>query len=100
MIGKKSYELSIAGVTYKVKSSLDEQTVHQLVSYVDEKINESIVATKSGSLQNASVLAALNIAEEYLLLKKKAQVQMTKLESKALKLAQDIENTRPHKAQA
>lgn len=98
--GKKTYELNIAGVNYKLKSALDEQTVHQLASYVDQKINEAMTSTKSGSLQNASILAALNIAEEYLLLKKKAQVDLNKLEHQALRLAQDIENTRPHKANA
>ena len=35
---KKSYEFEIAGMPYKLKSSHDEQTVRELVEYVDQKV--------------------------------------------------------------
>ena len=61
---KTLYELSIAGLPFKLKSSHDEQTVQQLVEFVDQKVKEALQATKSGSFQSAAILAALNIAEE------------------------------------
>ena len=54
-------------------------------------------ATKNGSFQNAAVLAALNMAEEMLLLKKRAQAELEKLELKAQKLSEDIENSKMNK---
>ncbi len=92
-LDKKTYEFQIAGVPYKLKTSHDPSTVEELVRYVDEKINSAISATKSGSFQNASILAALNIAEELLLLKRKAVKQLDLLESKAQRLASDLESS-------
>ena len=91
---KKSYEFEIAGMPYKLKSSHDEQTVRELVEYVDQKVKQALAATKSGSFQSAAVLAALNIAEELILLKHKAQHELDALELKAVKISHDLNNSR------
>jgi len=91
---KKTYEFMIAGLPYKLRSSHDEQTVQELVEFVDDKIQQAINATKSGSVQSAAVLAALNIAEELILLKKRARKEIEKIEDRALKLSQDLENSK------
>lgn len=94
---KKTYDFKIAGVPYKIKSSHDEPTLEQLVAYVNQKVTEAMKVTKNSSFQNAAVLASLNIAEEMILLKRRAQAELDKLEAKALKLAQEIENTKANK---
>lgn len=94
---KKLFHFKIAGVSYKIKTSHDENTVHELVDYVNAKVTEALSVTKNSSFQNAAVLAALNIAEEMILLKRRAHAELDKLESKALKLSQDLENSKASK---
>lgn len=95
---KPTFDFRIAGVSYKIKTSHDEQTLQTLVEYVNGKVTEAMKATKNSSFQNAAVLASLNIAEEMILLKRRAQAELEKLEQKALKLAQEIENTKANKS--
>ena len=94
---KRTYDFKIAGVSYKIKSSHDEKTVNELVSFVNERVTEALSATKNSSFQNAAVLAALNIAEEMILLKRKAQNELDKLEHKAQRIVQDLENSKTNK---
>jgi cell division protein ZapA len=91
---KNSYDFDIAGLPYRLKTPHDPQTVHELVSFVDFKVKEALAATKSGSFQSAAVLAALNISEELILLKKKAHHDLDLLEEKAQRLADDIDETK------
>lgn len=94
---KKTYDFQIAGMPYRLKSQHDEATVNELVKFVDQKMNQAMSATKSGSFQSSAVLAALNIAEELILLKRRAHRELDALEEKALKLAQDLENSKINK---
>ena len=89
---KKTYELSIAGVSFKLKTFQSEETVQELAELVDEKIAQAMAATKSGSLQNSAVIAALNIAEELILLKRMARSELERLEKKAVQLSSDIKD--------
>jgi cell division protein ZapA len=91
---KTTYEFQIAGLPYKLKSLHDEQTVEELVEFVDQKVKQALSVTKSGSFQSAAVLAALNIAEELILLKRKAHRELDLLEEKTLKLAESIEDSK------
>lgn len=84
----------IAGLPYKLRSSHDEETVNELVEFVDSKIQQAINATKSGAFQSAAVLAALNIAEELILLKKRARKEIERIEDRAMKLSQDLESSK------
>lgn len=88
---KKLFEVHIADHQFRLRSSQDEAFVHELVKIVDQRIKQALSATKSGSVQNAAVLAALNIAEELMLLKKKALREIALIEEKALRLSQDLE---------
>jgi cell division protein ZapA len=94
---KKTFDFKIAGVPYKLKTSHEEQTVNELVEFVNGKITEAIAVTKNSSFQNAAVLAAFNIAEEMILLKQRAQAELDKLEARALRLSEDLENSRINK---
>ncbi len=92
------YEVEIAGIALRLKSSHDQQTVNELVQLVDGKIREALPLTKTGSVQNASILASLHLAEEYILLKRKANVELSALEQKALKLISDLETSQSSSA--
>ncbi len=91
MVSKETYELQIAGVTFKLKTSHDPATVNELVHSVDSRIQQAMTHLKSGSFQNATILAALNIAEELLLLKRRTDKELEKLEEKVSRLSTDIE---------
>ncbi len=88
---RRQFEFEIAGIPYKIKSNHDEKTVKELVQFVETRVQQAMAVTKSGSLQSAAILAALNIAEELILLKRQALSEVEILEEKALKLIESIE---------
>ena len=92
--GSKLYEVEIAGVPLRLKSSHDEQTVNELVASVDQKVREALPLTKTGSIQNAAILASLHLAEENLTLRRKAKAMLEKLENKTQKVISELENSR------
>ncbi len=91
---KQTYNFLIAGVPYKLKTSHDDATVQELVDFVNNKMTQALALTKNGSYQNAAVLTAMNIAEELILLKRKANRELEKLEEKAIQLSIDLENSK------
>jgi len=93
----RSFEFMIAGVPYKLRTNHDEVTVQELVDFINSKMNHFLRGTKNGSFQNAAVLTAMNLAEELLLLKKKASQELERLEEKTLKIAMDLENSKIQK---
>lgn len=88
---KKTHQFLIAGVPYKLKTSHDDATVQELVNFVNSRMEESLAATKNGSFQNAAVLTAMNLAEELILLKRRAHRELERLEERALALSVDLE---------
>lgn len=94
---KQTFDFKIAGVPYKIKTSHDTEMVQELVQFVGHKVDEAMKNTKNGSFQNAAVLAALNIAEELILLKRRARAELQKLEEKTLRLSLEIDNSKSKK---
>lgn len=90
---KKIYEVEIAGLPLKIKAQQDEKTVRYLVEFVDKRISQALKSTKSGSIQSAAVLACLNVAEELIMLKQKAHLELERLETKAKKSLADLESS-------
>jgi len=66
-------EIEIYGQKYKirVKGEEDEKYINHLTSYVDQKMHEVAVKSKSADMLKIAVLAALNIADEFFLSQKK-----------------------------
>ncbi len=95
---KKTHEFQIAGVPYKLKTSHDDVLVQELVDFLNQRMSQALTVTKNGSYQNAAVLTALHLAEELILLKRKATVELEALEEKVLKLAHDLENSKTNKS--
>ena len=91
---KKTHEFQIAGVPYKLRTSHDDVLVKELVDFLNQRMAQALAVSKNGSYQNAAVLTALHLAEELLLLKRKASHELESLEEKILKLANDLENSK------
>lgn len=69
----KIIEIEIYGQKYRirVKGEEDEKYISHLTSFVDQKMREVAVKSKSVDVLKIAVLAALNIADEYFLSQKK-----------------------------
>ena len=91
---KKTYELNFGGLPFRLRSSHGEETVKELADFVDLKLQQAMQATKSGSFQSAAVLAALNIAEELILLKRRALHELERIEDRTLKISQELESSK------
>lgn len=68
----KIIEIEIFRQKYKirVKGDEDEKYVSLLTSYVDQKMHEVAVKSKSADLLKIAVLTALNIADDYFVTKR------------------------------
>ncbi len=93
--GSRPLTVSIAGVPLRLKSSHDLETVNELVRIVDQKVRESLPLTKTGSVQNASILASLHLAEELLMLRRQARDLVEGLETQLKGVIEDLESTSP-----
>ena len=62
-------EIEIYGQRYKIriKGDEDERYIGQLTAYVDQKMHEIAVKSRSSDMLKVAVLAALNIADDYFL---------------------------------
>jgi cell division protein ZapA len=85
------YEVEIAGVPLRLKSSHDQAMVEQLIALVNSKITEALPLTKTGSIQNASILASLHLAEEFLKLKGQYRKDLDQLEKKTQKVLAELQ---------
>ena len=56
--------VEIHGQRYPIRSTLDQEYVTRLASYVDEKMRAAAVSTPTGDLLRLAVLTALNVADE------------------------------------
>ncbi len=57
--------VEIMGQRYPIKSALDFEYITHLAEYVDEKIQSATDHSTGGDAIRVTVLAALNIADEY-----------------------------------
>lgn len=72
---EKIIEIEIFRQKYKIriKGDEDESYVHLLASYVDQKMHEVAVKSKSSDSLKIAVLAALNIADDYYVVKRQLE---------------------------
>ena len=83
-------EVVLGGIPYRVKSNLAEEELKKLVGFVDDKIQTALMGTKSGSYQNAAILACLNIAEELFHQKKSTAKHLDQMESTVLQILSQL----------
>ncbi|OGP83852.1 MAG: hypothetical protein A2V87_03450 [Deltaproteobacteria bacterium RBG_16_58_17] len=63
---KKRFEVRILGQDLSVISDSGDEHVENVIRYVSEKVEEAGKAAGSKNALNIAILAALNIADEYL----------------------------------
>ena len=69
MSQKNVVKVEIYGVDYIIKGDADSEYITQLAKYVDTKVREIVTATGMVNMSKITILAALNIADEYFKLK-------------------------------
>jgi len=90
----KIVEIEIYGQKYRirVKGEEDEKYISHLTSYVDQKMHEVAVKSKSSDMLKVAVLAALNIADEYFL----SQKSLDQLNEVIGRMEIDVESLEAH----
>ena len=86
----KNYEVEIAGVPLRLKSSHDQETVNEILSMVEEQMDQKLA---KDSLRNSALLACLRLAEELYLLKKQTRQELELLENQTLEHIAQIQQT-------
>jgi len=77
-----SIEVVILGQRYTIKGDADEEYIRKLADYVDGKMKEVLEMAPNTSPLKASILAALNIADE-LHRQRQHEEDLSRLEEKA-----------------
>jgi cell division protein ZapA len=79
---KRPVEVSIMGQKFMVRSESNEDYILEISKFVDEKVNEVIQTTKAVASTNVALLAAMNIADEYMKYKQGRRQSTEKVEKK------------------
>ena len=90
MAESQTFQVSISGVKLTLRSNSSVAEVKSIVETVDKKMATILQNSKTGSIQNAAILTALNIAEELHALKAEARAQLDRLENRTLEVAEEI----------
>ena len=80
-------KIGILGQQYTIHTRADKAYVEQVAQHVASKCQEAKSTLRSSSMANITILAALNIASDYLQLKEAHDQLLTRIESKQQKLA-------------
>ena len=75
--------VEIHGHRYPIRSTLDQEYVAQLASYVDEKMRAAADSTPAGEPLRLAVLTALNVADELFRCRAGAQARTGELAERA-----------------
>ena len=70
---KRSVKVEIFGHEYILKADNEDSHIQRVADFVDGKMKEVSVSTNSKSVTNIAILAALNIADEYLQIKEERE---------------------------
>jgi cell division protein ZapA len=82
-----STEVYILGQKYTIKGDAPEEYIREIASYVDSKLKEVHNSIPNITPVKASILAALDIADELFKLKGEQEVLTKNIEEKAERLA-------------
>jgi cell division protein ZapA len=82
-------DVEIFGQSYKIRGDANREHIEKIARYVDQKMREIAETTSTIDTLKVAILASLNIADEYLQLKKKN----TKIEEKARKKVEEYQSS-------
>ncbi len=89
----ETYEVQVAGMPLRLKSSHDQETVQELIDLVDGRIKEAMSSSANISFQNALLLASLHVAEDLVFLKRALRDRLDNLETKAKGVLTELESS-------
>ena len=89
----ETYDVQVAGLPLRLKSSHDEQTVQELIDLIDHKVKEAMSSSSSISFQKALLLASLHVAEDLVFLKRAVRSRLDLLETKAKSILTELDST-------
>ena len=78
-----AYEVEIFGQSYSLRSDAEEEHVRRVAGLVDLKMREVAAGTRSVSTLHIAVLAALDIASEYMHTEARAESLVAEIEARA-----------------
>lgn len=90
---KQTYEVQIAGLPLKLRSSHDAKTVNELIELVNDRVQKALALNPNISFQKALLMASLHIAEDLVLLKRTTQTELDDLETKAKRILTELESS-------
>ncbi|MDA8126364.1 MAG: cell division protein ZapA [Deltaproteobacteria bacterium] len=91
---KKRFDVEILGQELSVVSDSGDAHVADVIGYVSDKVSEAGVAVGNKNALKIAILAALNIADEYLRLKAVKQDAYSQLENRSERLVRLINDIR------
>ena len=91
---KKRFEVSILGQKISVLSDSGDEHVARVIKYVSDKVEEAGKVASSRNTLSIAILAALNIADEYLQIMETKENGYRQLESRAEHLIHLINDIR------
>ncbi len=89
----ETYDVQVAGLPLRLKSSHDEKTVQELIDLIDVKVKEAMSSSSSISFQKALLLASLHVAEDLVFLKRAVRDRLDLLEGKAKSILTELDST-------
>lgn len=88
---KKQVEIKVMGQKFVIRTDQDEDYVHRVAQFVDEKLNEVMSSSRTVASLNVAILAAMNIADEYLKYKEEKAKNYAAAEKKIKNVIELIE---------
>lgn len=79
---KKQVEIKVMGQKLVIRSDSDEEYVSRVADFVDSKIQEVTKTSNTVTSLNIAILAAMNIADEFLRYKREKEKQAEAAEKK------------------
>ncbi len=89
---KKRFELRILGQELSVTSDSGDEHVARVIRFVSEKVDEAGKSAANKNALNIAILAALNIADEYLRMNGARETIYSQLESRSEQLINLIDD--------
>lgn len=84
-------EISIMGQKITVRGDANEDYVREIANYVEKKVKEVMESSRSVASLNVAILAAMNIADEYMKYKQQKEEQWQNAERKIQHVLELIE---------
>ena len=85
-------KINILGKEYSIKSDVEENYVNQITEYLNQKVEEVLKTTKTVATLNVLILAAMNIANDYFLVKNLNEETIDMVETRSRNLIEYIDS--------